>query len=169
MTHPAFTLASWETIGILIVVIGMLVSNRVRVDFIGVFILLALGITGIVSEKELFSGFGSASNIVANQLLVKEHIKPIPLFSILPVGLSLLIIAMLFILAFGQFLVPDTGATSGSGTIGIEDYLTELHVSKSSKWHDKPLKNIQFLKIAESMSYEFYGIIRLTFRTPIPC
>ncbi|GMA63621.1 SLC13 family permease [Alicyclobacillus fastidiosus] len=69
MAHSSFTLAGWETLGILLVVMIMLVSNRVRVDFIGVFILLALGITGVVSDKDLYSGFGNEAIIVIATML----------------------------------------------------------------------------------------------------
>lgn len=247
MHQFALSVAGWETVAIVIAVIILLVSNRVRVDFIGVFILLALGMTGIVSEKDLFSGFGneaiiiiatmlalgetliqsgvtdglsvwisrvsgkserrlltllmavgglmssiisdlafvtiflpvvlgferrlairisrillplaiasmmgglmtmvgSASNIVANQLLIKGHIKPIPLFAIFPVGLSLLIVAMLFVLTFGKWLLPETGATANGSVIGIREYLTELHVLNDSTWQGKQLKDISFFR-----------------------
>ncbi|WAH41908.1 SLC13 family permease [Alicyclobacillus fastidiosus] len=247
MAHSSFTLAGWETLGILLVVMIMLVSNRVRVDFIGVFILLALGITGVVSDKDLYSGFGneaiiviatmlalgqalirsgitdtlsiwitrvagrserrllsllmlvgglmssiisdlafvsiflpvvlgferhlkirisrillplaitsmmgglmtmvgSASSIVANQLLAKAHIHPLPLFSIFPVGLCLMATAMLVILTIGRFLLPNTEATSSRGSIGIDEYLTELHILPGSDWDGRELRDIRFFR-----------------------
>lgn len=61
--------AGWSTIGILGLVLILLVTNRVRLDLIGIFILLALGLSGIVEEKELFSGFGSEAVIVIAAML----------------------------------------------------------------------------------------------------
>lgn len=55
---------AWETLAILAAVLVMLVSNKVRIDLIGAFILLALGLTGLVEEKHLFEGFSSKAVIV---------------------------------------------------------------------------------------------------------
>ncbi|MBL0386593.1 anion permease [Tumebacillus sp. ITR2] len=60
---------AWETLSILVLVLLLLVTNKVRIDFIGIFILLALGIGGLVKEEKLFAGFGSEAVIVIAAML----------------------------------------------------------------------------------------------------
>ncbi len=43
--------------------IGLLISNRIRPDLVALMVLLALGLSGVVSNKEIFSGFSSSAVI----------------------------------------------------------------------------------------------------------
>lgn len=247
MHPPAFGFAAWETLCILACVIAMLISNKIRVDMIGVFILLALGVTGLVKENQLFAGFGnealiliatmlalgrglmesgvtdviasyiarvsgrrerrllsllmlvggvvssvisdlalvsiflpmvlgfekrlklrasrillplaiasmmgglmtmvgSASNILANQILRQSEGQSLSLFAIAPLGFSLLAAAILFILLFGKYLLPGGEAVQQSSTVGIHEYLTELLVTEDSAWHGRVLRDIHFFR-----------------------
>jgi di/tricarboxylate transporter len=65
----ALPVKGWETLAILIVVLVMLISNKVRIDLIALFIFLALGVPDIVDEKDLFTGFGSEAVIVIAAML----------------------------------------------------------------------------------------------------
>ncbi|HEU4963303.1 MAG TPA: SLC13 family permease [Bacilli bacterium] len=58
------SIPAWETLAILAAVLLMLVSNKVRIDLIGVFLLLALGVLGLADEKHLFDGFASKAVVV---------------------------------------------------------------------------------------------------------
>lgn len=65
----ALPVKGWETLAILIVVLVMLISNKVRIDLIALFLFLALGVPDIVADKELFAGFGSEAVIVIAAML----------------------------------------------------------------------------------------------------
>jgi len=51
------------TFFIIIAAIGLLVSNRIRPDLVALMVLLALGLSGIVPNEEIFSGFSSSAVI----------------------------------------------------------------------------------------------------------
>lgn len=58
---------------IFLITIGLLASNRVRIDVIGLFVLLALGLTRTLSPTQLFSGFSSdAVLLIAGMLAMGE-------------------------------------------------------------------------------------------------
>ncbi|ARU61313.1 hypothetical protein CBW65_10125 [Tumebacillus avium] len=69
MSIPDLTPGAWQTLSILLIVLILLVSNKVRIDVIGIFILLALGLGGLVKEKDLWAGFGSEAVIVIAAML----------------------------------------------------------------------------------------------------
>ncbi|GMA63622.1 SLC13 family permease [Alicyclobacillus fastidiosus] len=54
--------------------------------------------------------------------------------------------AMLVILTIGRFLLPNTEATSSRGSIGIDEYLTELHILPGSDWDGRELRDIRFFR-----------------------
>jgi di/tricarboxylate transporter len=56
-----FTLQAYITLGILAVAIGMLIFTRLRADLIGLMILLALGLSNVVDNKDIFSGFSNSA------------------------------------------------------------------------------------------------------------
>ncbi|MBP9041376.1 MAG: SLC13 family permease [Anaerolineaceae bacterium] len=51
------------TLIIILAAIGLLISNRFRPDLVALMVLLALGLSGIVSNEEIFSGFSSSAVI----------------------------------------------------------------------------------------------------------
>jgi di/tricarboxylate transporter len=56
-----FTLQAYITLGILAAAIGLLIFTRLRPDLIGLMILLALGLSNVVSSQEVFSGFSNSA------------------------------------------------------------------------------------------------------------
>lgn len=57
------TLEMILTLIIIVIAVGLLVSNRIRPDLVALMVLLALGLSGIVSNEKIFSGFGSSAVI----------------------------------------------------------------------------------------------------------
>lgn len=51
------------TLIIILAAVGLLVSNRIRPDLVALMVLLALGLSGIVSHEEIFYGFSSSAVI----------------------------------------------------------------------------------------------------------
>lgn len=60
----------WIAVGILLLVMGLLVSGRVRIDFVGVIALALVGIFHLVSTSQLFSGFSSYAAIILAEMFV---------------------------------------------------------------------------------------------------
>ncbi len=60
-------------LGIFVMAMGLLASNRVRIDLIGLLVLLSLGLTGVVPTSRLFAGFSSeAAILIAGMLALGE-------------------------------------------------------------------------------------------------
>jgi len=52
---------AYITLGILALAIGLLIFTRLRADLIGLMILLALGLSNVVTSKDVFSGFSNSA------------------------------------------------------------------------------------------------------------
>jgi len=58
------------TLGILVAVIGLLLTDRVRADLVALLAALALGITGVLTSQETFSGFSRSAVITIVAIFV---------------------------------------------------------------------------------------------------
>lgn len=54
----------WFVLGILAIATVVFISNRLRADLVALLVLVVLGLSGILTQSEAFSGFGSSSVIV---------------------------------------------------------------------------------------------------------
>lgn len=69
-------MAAWESIGILGLVMVLLISNRVRIDLVGLMALGLVGLFRLVPAKDLFLGFSSyAAIIVAEMFVLGEGLR----------------------------------------------------------------------------------------------
>lgn len=65
-----------EAVGILILVIGLLVSGKVRIDLVGVIALALVGLLHLIPSSTLFSGFSSyAAIILAEMFVLSEGLR----------------------------------------------------------------------------------------------
>jgi len=67
------TPAGWITIAIIAVAALLLVTERLRPDLVALLVLLALGITGVVTPAEAFSGFSRSAVITILALFILTH------------------------------------------------------------------------------------------------
>lgn len=66
----------WESVGILGLVMGLLVSSRVRIDLVGMIALALVGVLQLVPTHDLFSGFSSyAAIILAEMFILGEGLR----------------------------------------------------------------------------------------------
>ena len=52
------------TLAITLVAIALLLSERLRADLVALLVVVALGLTGILSPRDTFSGFASSAVVV---------------------------------------------------------------------------------------------------------
>jgi len=66
----------WIVFAILLAGLALFVWQKIRYDIVAALMLLAIGLTGIVSTEELFSGFASSAVItVASALVVAKGLE----------------------------------------------------------------------------------------------
>ena len=124
------------------VVLGF--EQRVKVPASRLLLPLALAST----LGGLISMIGSSSNIVANQVLIEFGIESLSLFSIAPLGHSLLNVGTVFVWLFRRFLLPKNAAVrlDDKLMVGVQEYLTELRINEGSSWADHKVRDIAFFK-----------------------
>ena len=64
-----------STLFILVVAAALLLSDRVRADLVALLVVVALGISGVLSPREAFSGFSSSAVVTMAAILSLIHIS----------------------------------------------------------------------------------------------
>jgi hypothetical protein len=67
---------AWETIGVVILVVGLLTFSRIAPDVVMLGAVTLLLTLGIVSEKDAFVGFANEGMLTSSLLLPREYGKP---------------------------------------------------------------------------------------------
>lgn len=100
-------------------------------------ILMPMGFLGIIGG--CLTLVGSSPLILLNDLMAPSNLKPFGLFAVTPVGISLVVGALIYFVVFGRFVLPDRGAAEkASGTDLSKIYysangLSELEVPSNYK------------------------------------
>lgn len=94
----------------------------------GLFMVVA---TGALSGA-MISILGTSSNVIGNGSLLAAGLKPLPLFGLLPLGLALVALALVYITSLGAWLLPR-----GPGPVGPVErsggFVSELEVLEGSE------------------------------------
>ncbi len=101
---------------------------------------------------------GAPAFLIASTALQQAGRGGLGIFSIAPIGLTLSVAGTLFILLIGRFLLPShTAAEDRTSHFRLEDYLTEIVVTK-----DSPFLKTTISEIEENQKYKFrvLGLIR---------
>src|SRR5947208_566209 len=87
---------------------------------------------------------GAPAFLIASAILKQSGRSGLGIFSIAPIGLSLTVAGTLFVLLVGQFLLPtQKGGVDPTERFRLEDYLTEIAVSRDSPFVGKTVSEIQ--------------------------
>ncbi len=101
---------------------------------------------------------GAPAFLIASTILQQSGRPGLGIFSIAPIGLSLTLAGTLFILLLGRFLLPaHKGGDDASRYLKLEDYLTEIALTKDSPLIDKTVTEIQN---DETYHFTLGGVIR---------
>ena len=101
---------------------------------------------------------GAPAFLIASTVLQQSGRSGLGIFSIAPIGLSLTVAGTLFVLWIGRFLLPThKGGDDPTRHFRLEDYLTEIVVSKDSPFAGKTVSEI---KSDETYHFTVAGIIR---------
>lgn len=101
---------------------------------------------------------GAPAFLIASTVLQQSGRSGLGIFSIAPIGLSLTLAGTLFVLWIGRFLLPThKGGDDPGRHFRLEDYLTEIVVSKDSPFAGKTVSEI---KSDETYHFTVAGIIR---------
>jgi len=101
---------------------------------------------------------GAPAFLIASTVLQQSGRSGLGIFSIAPIGLSLTLAGTLFVLWIGRFLLPaHKGGDDPTRHFRLEDYLTEIAVSKDSPFVDKKVSELQS---DEKYHFTVAGLIR---------
>lgn len=83
---------------------------------------------------------GTPPNIIIASFRANEVGESFSMFDFAPVGLSLSVLGLLFIIFIGWRILPKrVSREEGANLFNIEDYITEIEIDEDSKLVDKPL------------------------------
>ena len=83
---------------------------------------------------------GTPPNIIIASFRANEVGESFSMFDFAPVGLSLSVLGLLFIIFIGWRILPKrVSSEEGANMFNIEDYITEIEIDEDSKLVDKPL------------------------------
>lgn len=75
----------------------------------------------------------TSTNVVVSGLISQAGLPPIGMFELTPVGLPVLIAGLLYMLVFGQRLIPERPAAQNlTETFGLRPFLAELRIAPGS-------------------------------------
>ncbi len=109
---------------------------------------------------------GAPAFLIASTTLQKSGRAGLGIFSIAPIGLTLSLAGALFILLIGRFLLPTRiAAEDRTNHFRLEDYLTEIVVTKDSRFVKKTISEIE---ADEKSKFRVLALIRNHRRMPAP-
>jgi di/tricarboxylate transporter len=75
----------------------------------------------------------TSTNLVVSGLMEQAGLAGIGIFELTPIGVTILIVGLLYMVFVGQYLIPvRTTSQNLTETFGLRPYLAELHISPSS-------------------------------------
>jgi len=101
---------------------------------------------------------GTSTNLVVNGLVAEQSLIPefhtLEVFDFAPVGVSMIILGGLYLILFGNKLLPDNSGLKEKLTEKVREYIVEVRVSKQSEYHNKTvaaakLRNLKGLFLVE--------------------
>ena len=81
--------------------------------------------------------------LLADNLLERSGEKGLDIFSITPIGLSLVVVGVVYMLLARWMLPKRTGKSGDDEYLRLDRYRTELLVVKDSRWNTRPLGELQ--------------------------
>ncbi len=75
---------------------------------------------------------GTSTNVAVSSYIAREGMAPVGLFELLPIGLMLFGVGMVYMLTIGKWLLPNHPATSLTEQYAVREYLTEIRVNDNS-------------------------------------
>jgi len=81
---------------------------------------------------------GTSTNIAVSGYLAQHGFPAIGMFEILPVGIAIFLLGMIYMVLIGKRLLPDHAEASFSEEFGLREYVSEIVVSSNSPLIDQP-------------------------------
>ena len=85
---------------------------------------------------------GTSTNVAASGFLVRSHLPGFTLFEFLPVGLTVCLVGIGYMVLIGQRLLPSIKEASLTEEYEVRKYLSEIVITRGSDLAGKPLREI---------------------------
>lgn len=106
-------------------------------------LLMPLAFSAILASSVTL--IGTSTNLVISGLLVNAGLEPLGMFELTVVGIPILLIGLLYMMVFGQHLIPEREYNEDyTDDFGIQPYLSEVEILPDSILVGKTLENIGF-------------------------
>lgn len=76
---------------------------------------------------------GTSTNVAVSGYIKQQGMEPLGFFEILPIGIILTVVGIIYILIFSKWLLPSRETKSFTEGYEIRQYLTEIYIAKNSK------------------------------------
>lgn len=93
----------------------------------------------------MVTSIGTPPNLIVSSYRAQGGMDGFAFFDFAPVGLTLVIVGILFITIFGWRLIPQRKSEHDKSLFNIEDYLSEVIVTENSKMVGKTLKDFSLV------------------------
>lgn len=99
---------------------------------------------------------GTSTNIAVSGYLVKSGFRGVGMFDTLPIGITLFVVGMLYMVIVGKRLLPDRGEETFSEEFGLREYVSEIVVTQDSTM----LGQLVFRSTLQGMGFRVLNILR---------
>ncbi len=101
-----------------------------------------------LSYAAIFGGcvtlVGTSTNLIVNGLAIDAGFKSLSIFDFTAVGLPMMVIGIIYLLLFGNKLLPDTRSTKEDGNKGSREFFVETQIKANSKLINQTVESSGF-------------------------
>ena len=116
------------------VVVGLAAKRRFQASRL----LMPIAFASILSSSVLL--ISTSTNLVVSGLMSGSGLAPLGMFELMPLGLPIAVVGILYMHFIGRRMIPDRGAPEGLvERFGMRSYLTEILILPHSDWVGKTL------------------------------
>jgi len=87
---------------------------------------------------------GTSTNLIVNGLAIDAGFKSLSIFDFTAVGLPMMVIGIIYLLLFGNKLLPDTRSTKEDGNKGSREFFVETQIKANSKLINQTVESSGF-------------------------
>ena len=87
---------------------------------------------------------GTSTNLIVNGLAIDAGFKSLSIFDFTTVGLPMMVIGIIYLLLFGNKLLPDTRSTKEDGNKGSREFFVETQIKANSKLINQTVESSGF-------------------------
>ena len=133
-----------STTAIVIVFMRILLRLSKKIPFKLSRYLMPLSFVGIMGGASTL--IGTSTNLIVSEIAQKNGLERFGIFDITPLGITITVVGIIYLIAVGRFMLPDSEAKGMVKDYNVGEYLTEVSVGKDSKLIGKRIEETAIYK-----------------------